>query len=159
MNDEHIRSLIAVKKTILQPPKKNFFIDKTNHFCLHNNFTCVSTENKEDSFYVFLRKSTIIPEAFSIGLKYDKENILLLRVNGKHKHANKENKDTFNAFHVHTANEIQLSKGITNSFDAFQCKEYNSFTSALLFFCKTCGIIEIERYLASMCQISIEELL
>jgi hypothetical protein len=159
LTDEKIEKLIAVPKKIIQAPKKKFWEDKTNHFCLHNNFICASLQNEKDIFLIFLRKHISIPESFSIGMNYTNEKTLLIRVNGKHYHSNKENTLTFNDFHVHTSNELQLNKGITNSFDANICKEYSNFNSALLFFCKTCGIMDINKYLPNMFQMSMEELL
>jgi hypothetical protein len=156
LTDEKISELIVTKKKIITPPKRNFSPDKNGHPNLNNEFTCKSINNENDTFHVFLRKNCIVIDNFSIGLCY--RNSILIRVNGKQIHKNKDDGTKFYDFHIHKLTEYDIRQGNTSGQHADPCKEYSNFNSALLHFCKICGIMGIDEYFSNLLQISFEEL-
>ena len=105
-------------------------------------------DNNNLEYRLFIRKNAVNKDDFSCGLALIKEDsnlLILIRCNGKHhKHKNTIEKTSFtNRFHIHTATERYIRKGLKADFFAEPTKEYNSIKTAYSFLIKKCNIVDV----------------
>ena len=140
MNNEEITNLIRQKKNVLEKPLREF---KDCGQDLRNKLLVVS-DNKDNTFSVFMRKNKNLIDAFSIGLIYHPKNeaqIVLLRFNGNHgDHKNEDGSI------VHIATQNAIENGYKAENFAEKTDKYTSFESALLYFLEFTNMIEAKQY-------------
>ena len=139
ITDEIIQDLITCRKVIIKPPKARFQNAGSN---IRNDFE-VSNENGQQHFFVFLRCNTILPDRYSIGLRWRcqelSKDIIIFRCNGPHG-GNLKFEHHFRP-HIHyiTAEDIN-EREIYKTTQAEITDAYCSFAEAFAYFCCYCGI-------------------
>lgn len=96
------------------------------------------------SFRLLIRQSLFNPLDFSVILAYLPENVTglfrLRRYNGKsHEHTNKIEKNTFYEFHIHTATERYLERGMDEDGFAEPTSRFSDLTGAINCMIEDCG--------------------
>ena len=152
LTDKFIQELITCDKEIEKADRKNMIEENRS---IRNNVYLYSADKKY-AFTMFLRKSTEFEEDFSVGLKWtnvDKyldihRDIILFRCQGPHDSKKPTGTDIHHSYHVHeiTANDI-FEYRYTRPAMKETCEEFNSFETALFYFCEKCGIIDLEKYI------------
>lgn len=149
---ELINNLITCQKVIEKSERKNMQVENRS---FRNNIFLFS-KDKKYTFTIFLRKSCVFEEDFSVGLKWtnaDKyidihKDIILFRCQGPHDTKSPLDIDTHHSYHTHmiTVKDIEEYR-YTKPESKSPCKEFNSFETAIVYFCKKCGIIELDKYI------------
>lgn len=143
MKTEEIQALINCPKRLYNKPRKSSKVLKGSE---RNDFKLISKSDKDIIFRVFMRKSIIFPENFSIGLVYltpSNQDVTLLRYNGIHQHKNKViNNNQFENFHIHQATCEALSEGFAAESYAIETRDYDTYEKALFCFWKDIKIQE-----------------
>jgi len=152
LSDSFINQLIACSKVITTSPRKEMITDRQH---LKNDMK-VCSKDGQYNFSVFMRKSDIFEENFSIGLIYHPtdvpESIVLIRCNGPHgphklfQHHNK--------YHIHISNEENMKLGVKPERHAIITNEYSTYQEALKFFIKKCNIEGTDKYFFVVKQLS-----
>lgn len=138
-----IDDLISCQKQVSVPPKREMTLIGADW---RNDAKLIASNGTDGVFQVFIRKSEVFPENFSIGLMYnpqdDPEAITLFRCNGRH--------GDFNAsidpdhphcfFHIHRASEEAIEAGCKPEKFAFKTTEFASFEEALQYFVKAINL-------------------
>ncbi len=150
LTDDQIRHLIACRKIISKPPKRRLAAQGRHQ---RNDFELVSEEGAH-KFSAFMRQSMEFPENFSIGLVYvsseDGSRTCLLRCNGPHGevHSLPSTPDHHFRYHIHIATEDALQQGLRPESSVSATNDYSTFEEACVYFIRTCGILEPEKYFA-----------
>jgi hypothetical protein len=145
MNDIEINNLIQQKKAVQEKPTRDF---KDSGQDMRNGFTALS-EDKNNTFSVFIRKNKNLIDAFSIGLIYHPKNepqIVLLRFNGNHSDHRNEDGTIVNGFHIHKATQNAIENGYKPENFAENTDKYSSFESALSYFLEYINLSEAKQY-------------
>lgn len=152
ITNEFIQELITCQKIIKKADRKKMISENRS---LRNNVQLISEDGKYE-YVLFLRQSCEFIEDFSVGLKWTNpskylntnKSIILLRCQGPHDSKQPEGTDCHHDYHVH---EITLKDINECRYDKPQhkeiCKEFSSFESAIYYFCKKCGIHNLNDYI------------
>ena len=149
ITDEFIKYLITCRKVVTKSPKQKF--QQTG--CNMRNELELSNTDSSESFIVFLRQNTILPDHYSIGLRWKcidlAKEIILFRCNGPHG-GNIKYPHHFKP-HVHyiTAKDIN-EKGIYRTTQAEITNDFYTFDEAMRYFFMYCGVDDAERYFPSI---------
>ena len=153
---DFIDELISCEKTVVQPPKKQMAV-VGDHF--RNDMTLVALKH-EYTFAVFMRKSCIFEENFTIGLQYvlpEGGRITILRCNGPHgEHCNDlPGGDHFMGYHIHKATEEAIASDCKPEIQAELTTEYSTYDDAFCYFLSACNVIDRHKYYPSKGQMSL----
>ena len=140
LTDGQIAELITCRKHVERANQK--LRQEGKH--LRRDFIAKSVDERHE-FVIFTRQSTIIPESFSVGLRWKSktgEEVILIRCNGSdHEHTNTIERERFSGrCHVHTATERYASIG--KKIDSFARPEgiYRTLDGALHHLAQLAGI-------------------
>lgn len=143
VDDKDIDLLIHCPKIFKAAPKNASHINRN----VTQSFT-VFGQNNNLEFRVFITYSERKPEDFSLGLMY--KDMLLFRCNGFH---GTTRKGFFSAMHhayPHShklsINDIENNRSRKPSTIQDNTGRYIDLSTAIVFFCDECGIIDYERY-------------
>ena len=138
INNEDILTLITCPKTITKPPRK---LMKSEFRSFKNSFELSSIDGNE-LFLVFIRQSQILPEDFSIGLRWRckdlGKDITLFRCNGAH--GGNISIDSHFVPHTHQLSIDDFNREIFKERTVDVVTNYSTFDGALEFFCTHCNI-------------------
>lgn len=156
LKDNDIRSLIVCPKSITTAPQKRMTLGQGHY---RNGMVLLSVDGNH-RFSVFMRKSEMFEENFSIGLRYhppdDPESLVLLRCNGPHG-GHRDPLDIrakhYWEYHIHVAREIVIKQGLREEAHADITSEYSNFNDALAFFLRYCNIKDSEQYFPQIRQL------
>lgn len=152
ITNEFIQELITCKKVVKKADRKNMIQENRS---LRNNIQLTSADGKYE-YVLFLRQSCEFLEDFSVGLKWVNpsryfninKSIILFRCQGPHDSKQPEGTDCHHDYHTH---EITVKDINERRYEKPQnkevCKEFSSFESAIYYFCKKCGINNLEEYI------------
>lgn len=152
ITEELIKELITCTKVIKKADRKKMLPENRS---LRNNVQLSSTDGKYE-YVLFLRQSCEFIEDFSVGLKWTNpskyfninKSIILFRCQGPHDSKKPEGADCHHDYHVHeiTVNDIK-ERRYEKPQNKEVCKEFSSFESAIYYFCKKCGINNLEEHI------------
>lgn len=152
MTQADIEYLINLDKKISTEPSFEFKNDGVND---KKDFKVKSLDGQHE-FSVFVRKSVIFDENFSIGLLYhspDGTKILLIRMNGPHGPVKKHFLDNIPhyGFHIHkiTSHEIAIEKYSDPKFSEITT-DFSCFQSGVKHFLKTTKIADCTKYFPNL---------
>lgn len=135
-----LHELVICPKRIIKPPKY-YKIEMNN---ANKRFKLIS-EDEKFIFSCFIRYLVKRPLDFSIGLMF--EDLMLLRVNGFHG-ATRTGEYVFEHHrypHIHLLSEDDIKESRNGSPSSINCEvSYTDLSSALVFFCQSCSIINPE---------------
>ncbi len=141
IKDEIISQLISEEKLIpsgLCVPPKGMVL-RNGHMQKSYELDCVSGNR----FVVKIRQSSVNLRNFSVILGYVLPGLYtvfrLRRYNGKHRHSNILEKETFYDFHVHTATERYQRPGFNEDHFAETTSRYYDLGSAIQCLLNECG--------------------
>lgn len=153
---KEIDLLIKCEKEIVEPPRKEMKIERGSK----RNSMKLKSRKGDCFFRVFMRQSVTFPEEFSIGLQYlpvdEKEDLMLIRCNGKHSTYKEGHPPHHYVFHIHKAKEDNIKKGKRPEFGGEMTKEYASFEQALSYFLKLVNVINAGEHFNDIDQIEID---
>ena len=142
-SDKDITGLIQIEKSIIRAPKKT--IDTPSNTL--KRYTLKNEENNLE-FSFFIAQSVHMPLDFSIGLMYN--GYLLYRCNGFHGTTRagfySAEHHAYPHAHILSFDDIQRGKGKKPSTIVNLKDKYIDIQSAVVYFCKTCGIINYSKY-------------
>lgn len=145
--EEDITALIQCPKCVVQPPKREM---KSNRGSLRNEMELKAAKGL-DRFSVFMRVSEHFREDFSIGLKYhspDGQSFNLIRCNGPHgEHLDiRREPGAHFSYHIHKISAEDINDGNFAERHGATTDGYASYEEALVYFLKTVGVIDAEKY-------------
>ena len=151
---EDIKSFITCKKVISRPPKR---IPKDENRCWRNDMELTTSDGSEH-FSVFMRQSQILPDNFSIGLRWHCQEtgkwITLIRCNGPH--GGNKSIAYHNAPHMHLLAEKDYNSDSTNYPTRVNTDvNYKTYDEAIAYFCVYCGIQDADKYFPQILSISL----
>ncbi len=143
LTDSDIDALLNMPKRVENPGTKQRVEGK--HF--RKDYRLVSDDGKNE-FALFVRQSTVVPESFSVGLRWlskSGEDVTLFRCNGpSHPHSNSLEGERFEfVCHVHQATERYLAAGKKDEGFAVPSSDYTTVDGALhclVTHCKISGL-------------------
>ncbi len=140
LTDTQIESLLAKEKVVLNPRARKK--QEGKHFRQDFN---VESADGNDSFKLYIRQSTVITKGFSailVWISSTKEETILMRCNGAdHPHTNKIEGNKIDCeFHIHTATERYITKGMRAESFAIATTEYTDIEGAKNHLCTLCNI-------------------
>lgn len=138
--DGRIAELIGESKVVpdgLLP--RRTMSERNGH--LHKSYEVRS--DGESRFVLKLRQSRVNPLSFSVILGYRVPGLYtvfrLRRYNGKHRHTNAFERQTFDEFHIHTATERYQVPGFDEDHFAVPTNRFFSLESAIQCLLSDCG--------------------
>jgi len=145
LTDEQIFSLISERKSLPQDFRAKLSLkDKPGQ--KEREFDLLGEDGNR--FRIILRQSRINPLNFSAILGYLPPGVnrpfRLTRYNGKHRHTNRMEKQTFDGFHIHLATERYQEVGLDEEAYAEITDRYGDFNAAFQCMLDECGF-EIAR--------------
>lgn len=152
LTNEFLHELICCPKVIQKAERKNM-LQQNRSF--RNSMNLKSVDGHYD-YVMFLRQSAAFCEDFSVGLKWInaekyfdiKKSIILLRCQGPHDIKQDTGTDCHHDYHVHeiTVKDI-MEKRYTRPTKKKIVKEFGSFETAIVYFCKLCGISGLNKWI------------
>ena len=141
--DSDIEVLLRMSKRVENPRTKQSVEGKH----LRNDYRLLGDDEKSE-FALFVRQSTVLPESFSVGLRWlpeSGEDVTLFRCNGpSHPHSNSLEGERFEfVCHVHRATERYLAAGKKDEGFAIPSSDYTTVGGALhclVTYCKISGL-------------------
>lgn len=140
LTDSDIDALLKLPKRVENPGAKQRTEGK--HF--RKDYRVFSEDGKSE-FALFVRQSTVMPDSFSVGLRWlpkSGEDVMLIRFNGpNHPHSNALEGERFEfVCHVHQATERYLAAGKKDEGFAVQSSDYTTISGALHCLMRRCVI-------------------
>jgi hypothetical protein len=139
-SEDQIKELIECPKTVSDPPKREMRLFGADW---RNDMTLTATNGTEGEFSVFMRRNEDFPENFSIGLRYQPNEIVLVRCNGPRGTYNSGSGDANHPhwdFHIHVASEKAQEAGERAEKYASKTEAYASFEEAIQHFLKAVNL-------------------
>lgn len=140
LTDTDIEALLKMPKRVENPGTKQ----RTEGKHLRRDYRVASNDSKSE-FALFVRQSTVLPESFSVGLRWlpkSGEDVMLIRFNGpSHPHSNTIEGERFEfVCHVHQATERYLAAGKKDEGFAVPSGDYTTVGGALHCLAARCNI-------------------
>lgn len=146
ITDDELNELIQCPKDITNHARKNMLVENGSE---RNDMVVISAKGyytEPQSFRIFIRRSILLPEDFSIGLIWmptGHTGIILLRYNGRHGLNRSVEHQRVPHIHRLMAADIQAEK--YDPHQAIETDEYHTLEEALPLFLKACHIINGEK--------------
>lgn len=145
ISDEELSRLIETPKSIVKHARKKMIIENGSE---RNDMILSSIEGAYDEvqeFSVFIRRSCMLPEDFSIGLCWktkERGKVILLRYNGKHG----QNRSVVHQRvpHIHRLIEADVLRGIYDPHHAEMVQKYTIMEEAIPLFMEECHVLHWE---------------
>ena len=157
MTDGQIRNLIACLKRITnKQPRRGYRADGLHQRC---ELDLQSTNGIGGIFKVFMRRSTVFIENFSIGLRYPSDNapqgdITLVRYNGPHGETSRAPDGHYAQSHIHRITAAELAAGSIQPQEKAReiTSRYSTFEQALQVFFGDAGVSNYADYFPELQQ-------
>lgn len=152
MEQNFLDALISSSKIAIKAERRNM-VKNNRHL---KNKVWLESKDKKYNFYMFMRKSLVFEEDFSIGLHWTNpseyisvsKSILMLRCQGPHDGKQEFESDIHHSHHLHIIKcEDIASKRFQHPSNRILTTEFSCFNEALWFFINKCGIIDIGKYI------------
>ena len=146
MSDEELKQLIECPKSIEKHAKKRMVVENASE---RNDMTLTSIDGIYDEpqeFAVFIRRSCMLPEDFSVGLIWKNKEIggvILLRYNGKH--GQNRSVPHQRVPHIHRLIEADIIRENYNPHQAIMTQKYETMEEAIPLFMEECHILNWEK--------------
>ncbi len=151
LNDEQIRQLLDVPKTIANRTPAKGYVDESGHRRCQLDLETNSDEDAQ--FSVFVRQSSNFIENYSIGLRYRTDDkavgtITLIRYNGAHGGDSRNPDGHFALPHIHRITAQLLASGNTNPQESHRetTDRYSTFEQALRNFFEDISVTNYAEY-------------
>lgn len=146
LSTEELKQLIECPKSIKKHAKKRMIIENASE---RNDMALESIDGIYDEpqeFLVFIRRSCMFPEDFSVGLIWkSKENggVTLLRYNGKH--GQNRSVPHQRVPHIHRLIEADIMRENYNPHQATMTQKYSTMEEAIPLFMEECHVLNWEK--------------